>query len=172
MITLFDFVMANKIFCRHFISQKPAGQSQQAPFSNFLSFTSYLYQHAYRTPRASIYASLTLLILLILLEDSTSILTLRISPPPAQILPALTWRVSRGRGILSSSMRVRAHGPGDKQDGASTSTGSYQSRCRTLVAAPSRMYPLWVGGGDDHAQGATSWQLLGDITYRELWRAS
>lgn len=37
----------------------------------FISFNSYLYQHAYRTTRASVYAYLTLLILLVLVEDSS-----------------------------------------------------------------------------------------------------
>jgi len=39
------------------------------PFANFLSFSSYLYQHAYRSPKAAAYACTSLLILQALLSD-------------------------------------------------------------------------------------------------------
>lgn len=57
-------------------------RDQAPPFSCFLSFTSYLYQHAYRNVRASLYAYLTLLILIILVEDPTlaKLLTETIAP--------------------------------------------------------------------------------------------
>lgn len=71
MLTLFDFVLANKLFSHHFVSL-PASEKGQAPaFGNFLSFASYLYQHAHRSSRASLYAHLTLLILVNLVEDVT-----------------------------------------------------------------------------------------------------
>lgn len=41
------------------------------PFSSYLSFNSYLYQHAYRTQRATTYAYLSLLVILLLVEDAT-----------------------------------------------------------------------------------------------------
>ncbi|TKA82713.1 hypothetical protein B0A55_01252 [Friedmanniomyces simplex] len=69
MITVYDFALANKLFCRRFVAQEAVDNEQETPFSTFISFTSYLYQHAYRSGRASSYAHLTLLILLILVED-------------------------------------------------------------------------------------------------------
>ncbi|KAK4547926.1 hypothetical protein LTR36_010645 [Oleoguttula mirabilis] len=71
LLTLYDFTLANKLFCQHFVSQPSADKGEAPPFSTFISFTSYLYQHAYRSARASLYAYLTLLILLILVEDPT-----------------------------------------------------------------------------------------------------
>lgn len=72
LLTLYDFTLANKLFCHHLVSQPPTDKGQAPPFSTFLSLTSYLYQHAYRSARASLYAYLTLLILLILVEDATT----------------------------------------------------------------------------------------------------
>jgi len=69
LLTLYDFIMANKVFCHHFLTTPSPDKAQAAPFSTFLSFNSYLYQHAYRTARSSMYAYLTLLIFYILVED-------------------------------------------------------------------------------------------------------
>ncbi|KAK5175218.1 uncharacterized protein LTR77_000355 [Saxophila tyrrhenica] len=69
LLTLYDFTMANKVFCHHFLTAPLPEKAQATPFSTFLSFNSYLYQHAYRTARASMYAYLTLLIFYILVED-------------------------------------------------------------------------------------------------------
>lgn len=69
LLTLYDFTLANKVFSHHFISAPAIDKTHGAPFSNFLSFTSYLYQHAYRSARASLYARLSLLTLLIVVED-------------------------------------------------------------------------------------------------------
>lgn len=73
LLTLYDFVHCNKSLAQHFIAQPPfdANSSAQAPFSAFLSFTSYLYQHAYRSARSTSYAHLTLLILTLLVEDAS-----------------------------------------------------------------------------------------------------
>ncbi|KAK5712681.1 hypothetical protein LTR15_011673 [Elasticomyces elasticus] len=70
LMTVYDFTTANKLFCRHFVTQEATDKEQAAPFSSFLSFTSYLYQHAYRSSRAASYTYLTLLILLVLVEDT------------------------------------------------------------------------------------------------------
>lgn len=70
LLAVYDFALANKLFCHHFISLPSAGKGEAAPFSSFLSFTSYLGNHAYRSSRASSYAYLTLLILLNLVEDA------------------------------------------------------------------------------------------------------
>lgn len=71
LLTLYDFALANKLFCHHLVSLPASDKDQAPPFSNLLSFTSYLYQHAYRSSRASLYAHLTLLVILILVEDNT-----------------------------------------------------------------------------------------------------
>lgn len=69
LLTLYDFIVANKVFCHHFVTAPPLQTGHPAPFSTFISFNSYLYQHAYRTGRSSIYACLTLITILILVED-------------------------------------------------------------------------------------------------------
>jgi len=71
LLTLYDFTLANKLFCHHLITLPSESKEHPAPFGAFVSFASYLYQHAYRTTRASLYSYLTLLILLILVEDRT-----------------------------------------------------------------------------------------------------
>lgn len=72
MLTLYDFVLANKLLCGQLISTAPFEKAQESPFSAFLSCASYLAQHAYRSSRPSLYAYLTLLVLLILVEDPTT----------------------------------------------------------------------------------------------------
>lgn len=71
LLALYDFVLANKVFCHEFLTQSRVGKTHEAPFSKFVSFNSYLYTHAYRSGRATMYSYLTLLILLILVEDTT-----------------------------------------------------------------------------------------------------
>ncbi|KAK0290952.1 hypothetical protein LTR35_001673 [Friedmanniomyces endolithicus] len=70
LVTVYDFALANKLFCRRFVAWEATDKEEPPPFSAFISFTSYLYQHAYRSARASSYAYLTLLILFILVEDA------------------------------------------------------------------------------------------------------
>ncbi|KAK4555646.1 hypothetical protein LTR86_007399 [Recurvomyces mirabilis] len=69
LLTMYDFVQSNKLFCNRFVSQPALEKTETAPFSTFVSFSSYLFQHAYRSARASSYAYLSLLTLLILIED-------------------------------------------------------------------------------------------------------
>ena len=71
LLTLYDFVLANKLFCNRFLTVPSADKGHPAPFSTFISFTSYLYQHAYRTGRATMYSYLSLLVFLVLVEDPT-----------------------------------------------------------------------------------------------------
>ncbi|KAK3675148.1 hypothetical protein LTR78_005082 [Recurvomyces mirabilis] len=71
LLTMYDFVQSNKLFCNRFVSQPAQDKTETTPFTTFISFSSYLYQHAYRSLRASSYAYLTLLTLLILIEDPT-----------------------------------------------------------------------------------------------------
>ncbi|TKA33063.1 hypothetical protein B0A54_14724 [Friedmanniomyces endolithicus] len=70
LVTVYDFALANKLFCRRFVAWEATDKEEPPPFSAFISFTSYLYQHAFRAARASSYAYLTLLILFILVEDA------------------------------------------------------------------------------------------------------
>ncbi|KAK5136033.1 hypothetical protein LTR08_004287 [Meristemomyces frigidus] len=86
LLTLYDFTLANKIFRHHLVTQPSSDKSQAAPFSALLSFTSYLYQHAHRSTRAGLYAYLTLLTLLILVEDpSTAKLLCETSAPAVRL---------------------------------------------------------------------------------------
>ena len=65
----YDFSIANKIFCFNLLSSPAISKNSEPPFSSFLSLTSYLLHHAYRSPRATLYGLLNLLILRILVED-------------------------------------------------------------------------------------------------------
>lgn len=65
----YDFTMSNKLFCSSLLSCPSEGKDTEAPFSSFLSSTSYTLHHAYRSPRASLYGLLSLLVLRIIIED-------------------------------------------------------------------------------------------------------
>lgn len=69
LLATYDFTLANKLFAFNFVSLHAEHKQQEAPISSFLSFTSYLLHHAYRSSRASLYAYLNLFILRILVED-------------------------------------------------------------------------------------------------------
>ncbi|EME49532.1 hypothetical protein DOTSEDRAFT_68345 [Dothistroma septosporum NZE10] len=87
LLTLYDFVLANKLFRHHFVTSAGEGKSQaeHSPLSRFLSFTSYLYQHAYRNVRASLYSHLTMLILLLLVEDQNIVKALCETSSPVRM---------------------------------------------------------------------------------------
>ncbi len=72
LLATYDFTNANKLFGYHLINSAPDKDTGESPFSSFLSLTSYLLHHAYRSPRAGYYAELSLFTLRILSEDSTS----------------------------------------------------------------------------------------------------
>ncbi|KAI9733576.1 MAG: hypothetical protein M1834_003178 [Cirrosporium novae-zelandiae] len=69
MLATYDFVNANKLFCFNLATLQPENKGEEPPLNSFLSFTSYLLQHAYRSTRASLYGYLNLIILRILVED-------------------------------------------------------------------------------------------------------
>lgn len=69
MLALYDFALSNKVFCQKLITQSSSDKDVAPPFAVFLSYTSYLFQHAYRTTRSSLYSHLTMIILWILVED-------------------------------------------------------------------------------------------------------
>lgn len=71
MLATYDFTNSNKLFGYHMVHLKPEKNNEESPFSSFLSLSSYLLQHAYRSARVSHYAELSLFTLRILVEDPT-----------------------------------------------------------------------------------------------------
>ena len=69
LLSAYDFLNANKLFDYNLVNNKPVNHTEESPFAGFLSLTSYLLQHAYRSLRASHYAGLNLFSLRILVED-------------------------------------------------------------------------------------------------------
>ncbi|QQK45750.1 UPF0588 membrane protein [Penicillium digitatum] len=71
LMATYDFTNANKLFGYHLVHLEPESNEEESPFSSFLSLSSYLLQHAYRSPRVGHYAELNLFTLRILVEDPT-----------------------------------------------------------------------------------------------------
>jgi hypothetical protein len=69
LLATYDFVDANKLFCHNLVTLAPETKGSVSPLSGFLSLSSYLFQHAHRSSRATLYTYLTLFILQILVED-------------------------------------------------------------------------------------------------------
>jgi hypothetical protein len=69
LLALYDFALSNKLFCATLVKQQASAKDLPTPFSNFLSCTSYILHHAYRTTRSSLYAQLSIIILWIFFED-------------------------------------------------------------------------------------------------------
>ncbi|ENI05489.1 hypothetical protein COCC4DRAFT_81118 [Bipolaris maydis ATCC 48331] len=69
LLSTFDFANANKVFCYNLVTFGLDNKSQSSPFSEFLSVTSYMFQHAHRSNRAAMYTYLNLFVLQILVED-------------------------------------------------------------------------------------------------------
>ena len=69
LLSIYDFVNSNKLFGFNLVSLMPEKHSEESPFSCFLSLSSYLLQHAYRSPRVAQYSELALFSLRILVED-------------------------------------------------------------------------------------------------------
>ncbi len=90
LLATYDFAHANKLFCFNFVTL-PGEKGSDAPLSSFLSFTSYLLQHAYSSARTSVYSRLNLLILRLLIEDQ--VLCKRICSDESK----MTVRLSRQR---------------------------------------------------------------------------
>ncbi|KAJ5880304.1 uncharacterized protein N7473_011357 [Penicillium subrubescens] len=70
LMATYDFANSNKLFGYHLVHMIPE-KNEESPFSSFLSLSSYLLQHAYRSPRVAHYAELSLFTLRILVEDPT-----------------------------------------------------------------------------------------------------
>jgi hypothetical protein len=71
LMATYDFTKSNKLFGYHMVHQKPDKNTDESAFSSFLSLSSYLLQHAYRSTRVAHYAELSLFTLRILVEDPT-----------------------------------------------------------------------------------------------------
>ncbi|MCJ1408072.1 hypothetical protein MMC19_002145 [Ptychographa xylographoides] len=69
LLATYDFANANKLFCYNLITCPTTSGTSETPFSAYLSFTSYILHHAYRSPRATLYGLLNLSTLRIILED-------------------------------------------------------------------------------------------------------
>jgi hypothetical protein len=69
LLAMYDFVLSNKLFCAELVQVRVENKQQISGVASFLSFCSYLYQHAHRSARAASYAQLTLFIIQILVED-------------------------------------------------------------------------------------------------------
>ncbi|KAI1612644.1 hypothetical protein EDD37DRAFT_562530 [Exophiala viscosa] len=85
-LSLYSFVQANKIFAANLVNL-PADEDREPPFATFLSSTSYISHHAYRGPRQSTYAVLSLLAIRIMVEDP--ILVKKISSSDAKAVVRL-----------------------------------------------------------------------------------
>lgn len=70
LLATYDFVSANKLFCYNLVSSPADTKSHESPFSAFLSLTSYILHHAYRSDRSTLYGILNLSTLRILTEDA------------------------------------------------------------------------------------------------------
>jgi hypothetical protein len=71
LLATYDFVNANKVFGFSLVTSSSPTEGDPPPLSAFLSLTSYLFQHAHRSLRASLYTYLCLYILDILVEDQS-----------------------------------------------------------------------------------------------------
>lgn len=89
LLATYDFTHANKLFCFNLVTlgarpapavskdakaqtqsqPQPPPHSSEPPISSFISLTSYLLQHAHRSPRATLYAHLSLMVFRLLVED-------------------------------------------------------------------------------------------------------
>ncbi|KAF2190564.1 DUF1741-domain-containing protein [Zopfia rhizophila CBS 207.26] len=69
LLSTYDFANANKLFCFNLVTLTSQKKGDPAPLSAFLSLTSYLFQHAHRSYRSTLYTYLSLFILQILVED-------------------------------------------------------------------------------------------------------
>jgi hypothetical protein len=68
-LSTYDFANANKLFCFNLVQQTAPKKGDPSPLSSFFSLTSYLFQHAHRSSRTSLYTYLTLYTIQILVED-------------------------------------------------------------------------------------------------------
>jgi hypothetical protein len=87
LLATYDFANANKVFCFNLVSTPASTKGDASPLSAFLSLTSYLFQHAHRSQRSTLYTYLSLFILRILVEDQA--LLKRLSSDESKIVVRL-----------------------------------------------------------------------------------
>ncbi|KAM0126938.1 hypothetical protein ACHAO1_009799 [Botrytis cinerea] len=68
LLATYDFAHANKLFCFNLVSI-PVEKGVEHPLSAYLSYTSYILQHAHLSSRTGFYARTNLIVLRILIED-------------------------------------------------------------------------------------------------------
>ncbi|KAL8738493.1 MAG: hypothetical protein Q9190_007998, partial [Brigantiaea leucoxantha] len=85
LLSAYDFTAANKLFAYTLLSLPSSSSSSEPPFASFLSLTSYILHHAYRSPRASLYGLLNLLTLRFLIEDPSLASKLFSTSSPLQV---------------------------------------------------------------------------------------
>lgn len=91
LLATYDFAHSNKLFCLNLVSITPESKTAEPPISSFLSYTSYILQHAHASQRAGFYAHLNLLTIRLLTEDQ--ILCKKICSPDTK----MTVRLCRQR---------------------------------------------------------------------------
>jgi hypothetical protein len=69
LLSAYDFANANKLFCFNLVTLPAESKNESSPISSFLSFTSYLFQHAHRSGRGTYHAYLSLFTIQIIIED-------------------------------------------------------------------------------------------------------
>jgi len=65
----YDFANANKLFCFNLVTLPAATKEETSAISGFLSLTSYFFQHAHRSSRATLYTYTNLFLIQLLVED-------------------------------------------------------------------------------------------------------
>lgn len=68
LLATYDFTHANKLFCFNFVTLA-AEKGDEQPFASYISITSYLLTHAHLSQRTSLYATLSLMVFRLLIED-------------------------------------------------------------------------------------------------------
>lgn len=69
LLATYDFGDANKLFCHNLVTLSAETKGSPPPLSGLLSLSSYLFQHAHRSTRATLYTYLVLFVLQVLVED-------------------------------------------------------------------------------------------------------
>ena len=73
LLTIYDFCNTNNTFRAEFSKAPPAKEGNQSPLESYLSLVSHLFQHSFRSMRATNYSLLALYTLQLLVEDPVSV---------------------------------------------------------------------------------------------------
>ena len=69
LLSVYEFAIANKLFCQSLFAVQES-RGKELPVNAFLSLTSYILHHAFRSSRASMYGNLNLITLRVITEDN------------------------------------------------------------------------------------------------------